>query len=176
MATEVTLRPVSEDDIPFLIRLTNDPEELGEFEWYGWQNSAWYRKQFEENGYLHEKGGLLIVWAGADRVGVVSWRKVISSPVAFHWALGVAMAAHSRGKGYGTATQRSVVRYLFAHTMVNRIEAETEIGNIAEQRALEKAGFTREGVKRGVCFRNGRWHDRVEYSVLRAEVDLGEDA
>ncbi len=42
-----------------------------------------------------------------------------------------------------------MVRYLFTHTLVMRIEADTESGNIAEQRALEKAGFTREGILRG---------------------------
>jgi RimJ/RimL family protein N-acetyltransferase len=61
---------------------------------------------------------------------------------------------------------------LFAHTQVNRIEATTEITNVAEQRALEKAGFTREGILRGATFRQGRWHDQVIYSVLRDEVKL----
>jgi RimJ/RimL family protein N-acetyltransferase len=71
--------------------------------------------------------------------------------------------------------QRLLVRYLFAHTQVSRVEATTEITNAAEQRALEKAGFTREGVLRGTTFRQGRWHDQVIYSVLRDEIKL-EDA
>ena len=58
------------------------------------------------------------------------------------------------------------------HTQVNRIEATTEITNVAEQRALEKAGFTREGILRGTTFRQGRWRDQVIYSVLRDEVKL----
>ena len=71
--------------------------------------------------------------------------------------------------------QRLLVRYLFAHTQVNRVEATTEITNAADQRALEKAGFTREDVLRGTTFRQGRWHDQVIYSVLRDEINL-EDA
>lgn len=63
---------------------------------------------------------------------------------------------------------------MFAYTQVNRIEATTEITNVAEQRALEKAGFTREGILRGTTFRQGRWHDQVIYSVLRDEVELDE--
>jgi RimJ/RimL family protein N-acetyltransferase len=43
---------------------------------------------------------------------------------------------------------------------------------VAEQRALEKAGFTREAILRGTTFRQGRWHDHVIYSVLRDEVNL----
>jgi RimJ/RimL family protein N-acetyltransferase len=58
---------------------------------------------------------------------------------------------------------------------VTRIGAETEITNIAEQRALEKAGFTREGVIRSVMFRDGQWHDGVTYSILRHEVDLNQE-
>ena len=40
---------------------------------------------------------------------------------------------------------------------------------MAEQRALEKAGFTREGVLRHACFRGGEWQDMVVFSKLRGE-------
>ncbi|MEU4725631.1 GNAT family protein [Nonomuraea dietziae] len=80
------------------------------------------------------------------------------------------MAPEFRGKGYGTEAQRRLVRYLFEHTTANRIQASTEIENIAEQRALEKAGFTREGVLRGCGFRAGAWRDGVLYSVIRSDL------
>jgi RimJ/RimL family protein N-acetyltransferase len=93
-----------------------------------------------------------------------------------YWAIGIGLAPEFRGRGYGSAAQRLIVRYLFAHTQVNRIEATTEITNLAEQRALEKAGFTREGILRGTTFRQGQWHDQVIYSVLRDEVKLEDSA
>jgi RimJ/RimL family protein N-acetyltransferase len=81
------------------------------------------------------------------------------------------MAPAGRGRGCGTEAQRLIVRYLFSHApQVNRIQAITEDDNIAGQRALEKAGFAREGVMRGCGFRDGRWRDAVLYSVLRDEV------
>ncbi|MGP4102313.1 GNAT family N-acetyltransferase [Nonomuraea sp. KM90] len=64
------------------------------------------------------------------------------------------------------------MRYLFDHSTANRIEASTELTNVAEQRALEKAGFTRDGVLRGAGFRAGQWRDGVLYSVIRS--DLGQ--
>jgi RimJ/RimL family protein N-acetyltransferase len=121
---------------------------------------------------LSDSGGTLIVLHGTDRVGTVSWRKVQTGPNAFNWAIGIGLAPQFRGRGYGSEAQRVLVRYLFAHTQVNRIEATTEITNVAEQRALEKAGFTREGILRGTTFRQGRWHDQMIYSVLRSEVEL----
>jgi RimJ/RimL family protein N-acetyltransferase len=69
--------------------------------------------------------------------------------------------------------QRLLVDYLFAHTQVNRVEAVAEITNTSEQWALEKAGFTREGVLRGYGFRGGAWRDAIMYSVLREEAGDG---
>jgi RimJ/RimL family protein N-acetyltransferase len=52
---------------------------------------------------------------------------------------------------------------------VQRIEAATEVGNVAEQRALEKAGFTREGVHRCTGWRDGAYRDGVWYSMVRTD-------
>jgi RimJ/RimL family protein N-acetyltransferase len=82
----------------------------------------------------------------------------------------ITLLPEARGQGVGTEAQRQLVRYLFAHALVMRIEADTESGNIAEQRALEKAGFTREGILRSVAYRDGRWRDGVRYSVLCGDL------
>jgi RimJ/RimL family protein N-acetyltransferase len=176
MDGQVTLRPVSEDDLSWLASLRDSPAATGPHEWHGWSDRKWERSQWAESGFLGDNGGMLIVLHGTDRVGSVSWRKVQTGPTAFNWAIGIGLAPEFWGRGYGSAAQRLVVRYLFAHTQVNRIEATTEITNVAEQRALEKAGFTREGVLRGTTFRQGRWHDQVIYSVLRDEVKLDDSA
>ncbi len=125
-----------------------------------------------ENGLLGDDGGFLVVAKGAESLGLMNWRKHKTARVSFCWEIGIALAPEARGRGYGTQAHRLLVAYLFAHTLVNRVEALTETGNIAEQRALEKAGFTREGVLRGIAFRAGRWVDGVIYSILRSEVDL----
>jgi RimJ/RimL family protein N-acetyltransferase len=43
------------------------------------------------------------------------------------------------------------------------------VENIAEQRALERAGFQREGLTRGVQWRDGAYHDGYLYAVLRTD-------
>jgi len=169
---EVFLRPVAEDDLPLLHRCTRDPSATGPFEWYGWQDPERFRRRWEQDRLLGEDGGMLIIADGEHRLGFVSWRKRQGGRISYYWTMGVAVAPEARGRGVGTQAQRQLVRYLFTHTLANRVEAATEIGNIAEQRALEKAGFTTEGVLRGVAFQGGRWHDGALYSVLRAEVDL----
>jgi RimJ/RimL family protein N-acetyltransferase len=46
------------------------------------------------------------------------------------------------------------------------VEAATDVENFAEQRALEKAGFSREGIMRHAQFRDGAWRDIILYSRL----------
>jgi RimJ/RimL family protein N-acetyltransferase len=113
-----------------------------------------------------------MVTSGAEMIGFVNWRQMSTGQISYCWEIGIRLLPQARGRGAGTLAQRLLVRYLFAHSQVNRVQAATEITNVAEQRALEKAGFTREGVLREVGFRGGRWRDSVLYSVLRAEADL----
>jgi RimJ/RimL family protein N-acetyltransferase len=72
-----------------------------------------------------------------------------------------------RGQGYGTAAQRLLTGYLLATTTAHRVEAGTDVENLAEQRALEKAGFTRDGIRRGSQFRGGTRRDMAIYGRLR---------
>jgi RimJ/RimL family protein N-acetyltransferase len=169
---ELELRPVTWSDLSTLYQLTDDPAFTGDFEWHGWHDPHSWRRRWEENGLLGEDGGTLMVARGDEVVGFVNWNKHRMGRASFCWSFGIGLVPEARGQGHGTRAQRMLVRYLFSHTQVNRIEAETDIANIAEQRALEKAGFTRDGVIRGADFHGGRWHDRVLYSVLRSEVDL----
>ena len=171
MDDPVVLRPVIEDDLLWLERMRNDPAATGPHEWHGWRDPGAQRRQWAESGLLTDSGGTLMVICGTEQIGAVSWRKAPTGQVSYCWAIGIVLAPEFRGRGYGSAAQRLLVQYLFAHTQVNRVEAITEITNAGEQRALEKAGFTREGILRGATYRAGRWHDQVIYSVLRDEAE-----
>jgi len=122
-----------------------------------------------------EHKGLLIVELieGSQALGTVSWHRVGYGPPGGSdaWNMGIELAPEARGHGYGVEAQALLARYLFETTLANRVEAQTDVENIAEQRALEKAGFTREGVARGSQFRAGAYHDLVTYSILRNEVE-----
>ncbi|WP_157251815.1 GNAT family N-acetyltransferase [Nonomuraea typhae] len=168
---DVSLRPVREDDLPFLNHLTNDEKGTGAHQWYGWHNPHRHRKRWEENGYISDDGGYLIIARGDDRIGFMSWTKQMTSRVSYCFEMGLIVAPEFRGQGYGTQAQQLLARYLFDHSTVNRVQASTEVTNVAEQRALEKAGFTKEGILRGIGFRAGHWQDGVLYSMLRADLN-----
>lgn len=166
----VILRPVVEDDLPVLEGFLTDPSSAGQFQWLGWSDPGRWRRRWEQDGLLGDDGGRLMVVTGTDRLGIVAWRKVVTSRSSYYWNVGAQLLPGSRGRGFGTQAQRLLVRYLFAHTPVARLEADTETENIAEQRALEKSGFVREGVLRSVLFRDGQWRDVARYSVLRDDA------
>jgi RimJ/RimL family protein N-acetyltransferase len=169
MDDDVTLRLAAEADLALVERLTQDPAQTGEFAWLGWYKLTRFRQWWAENRLISDDIGILMVVREADRLGFVTWHKVPSTPGYYYWNIGIALLPEARGQGYGTQAQRLLARYLFAHTTVQRIEAATEAGNVAEQRALEKAGFTREGVHRCVGWRDGAYRDGVWYSMLRTD-------
>jgi RimJ/RimL family protein N-acetyltransferase len=169
VSDEVRLRPVEEDDLALLEALTQDPETTSEFGYFGWYDLRRHRRKWAEDGLIGPDGGTLLVVVGDERVGMVNWRRRQMTPVSHCWLMGIALLPGSQGRGYGTQAHRLLARYLFAHTTVHRIQADTELDNIAEQRALEKAGFTREGVIRGAGWRDGAWRDGVTYGLLRTD-------
>jgi RimJ/RimL family protein N-acetyltransferase len=59
---------------------------------------------------------------------------------------------------------------LFRLFDIERVEASTDVDNVAEQRSLEKAGYTREGIIRRAQWRAGAYHDLVGYSILREDL------
>jgi RimJ/RimL family protein N-acetyltransferase len=165
----VGLRPVGAADLGFLERFLVDAEAAGPFQWQGWSDPGRWRRRWAQDGLLSDEGGHLIVDQGGEALGFVAWRRAAGWRVPY-WNVGAQLRPDARGRGIGTAAQRLLVDYLFAHSPVVRLEADTETGNLAEQRALEKAGFTREGVLRSVVFRDGRWRDVVRYAVVRGDL------
>ena len=70
------------------------------------------------------------------------------------------------GKGYGAVAQRLLAELLHDRGVV-RVEASTDVTNIAEQRALAKAGFKYEGVMRQSQGRADGIHDLQQWSHIR---------
>jgi len=70
------------------------------------------------------------------------------------------------GRGYATDAMRVRTKFGFEVLNLHRIESEALIENIASQRALEKAGYKREGVFRKRVWIEGQWHDTIRYAIL----------
>lgn len=150
--------------------LTQDPAVMGEFQWFGWHDRLRWRRGWEDDGLIGTDRGTLTADRGGSAVGFVTWHRQQTTVAGYAWEIGIMLLPQARGRGYGSQAQQLLAEYLFAHTTAHRIWAGTETGNIAEQKALEHAGFTREGISRAAGWRDGAWRDGVIYSMLRTDL------
>jgi RimJ/RimL family protein N-acetyltransferase len=167
----VRLRPLVPDDAAALeagYTETADP-----YNWAGHRDAGWMTVAIEERRTLtDERGDLAVVDESDALLGDVSYYRVQTGPskTSSCWAIGISLLPEHRGRGFGAAAQRELARYLFRTTAAERVEADTAADNVAEQRALERAGFVREGVRRSYQWRDGAWHDSVVFAVVRGEL------
>jgi RimJ/RimL family protein N-acetyltransferase len=176
MTEGLRLRPVLEADLDRLDEIFAEPDGIGVFNWGGFTGRGVWRKRFAENGLLSDEKSVLIIELDGLDIGFVSWSKIRTGQVSYVQEFGITVWPEHRGKGHGTTAQRLLARYLFAHDPGHRIQARTELDNLAEQRSLEKAGFIREAVMREYYFRDGAWRDEVVYRMLRSELPVDDQA
>ncbi|WP_299534930.1 GNAT family N-acetyltransferase [uncultured Streptomyces sp.] len=171
MNHEVSLRPVTEADLFLFEREFATEEGTGPYQWFGFTPATGLRRRLPEDGLLGPDGGMLSVAADGETVGRTEWfRSSWGRPdTSSCWTVAIGLFPPVRGRGIGTEAQRLLLGYLFDHTRAERVQAWTDHANIAEQRALEKAGFVQEGVLRRAQWRSGAWHDQVLYAALRGE-------
>ncbi len=166
----LALRAFRAEDLDFLDRLCSDPQALGPFEWVGFGDVRARRRRWEQDGYVApDSTALAVVLSDGTLAGIASWKvRNRSDPdKGLSYEIGLALLPEHRGHGLGTMAQRLLVDYLLNSTTVHRLEAFTDAENIAEQKALERIGFQREGLMREVVFQNGSWRDAVIYALLR---------
>ena len=167
--SRVRLRQATPADAE-LLETWQQPEFVGEFNRFGLPARP-LRAAIRQTGLVGDDRGTLIVEVveGRKPIGSVSWHPAVYGPnvESRAWNIGINLIPEARGHGYGGEAQRLLADHLLATTDANRIEAMTDVENQAEQRALEKAGFRREGVLYGAQFRGGGWHDLVVFSFVR---------
>jgi [ribosomal protein S5]-alanine N-acetyltransferase len=168
----VRLRPIEEADLNLLRRLDTDPAASQPFEWTGFRDPCARRRRWEQDGWIsRDSSHLAVALPDGTLVGIVSWRAIkAGGPEGGCLEIGALLFPEHRGQGLGSAAQRLLVEYLFATTLANRLQGITDVENLAEQRVLERIGFRREGVMRGLAFIGGRWRDGVLYARLRGDT------
>ena len=167
----VRLRDVTAADADLLDAWGAEPATSGEFNDFGGAPEPVDREALARGPLRNERNGQMLVERISDGkpVGTVGWHRTAygPSPESDAWNVGIALIPEARRQGYGAEAQAQLAAHLFDTTSVNRVEAQTDIENVAEQRSLEKAGFVREGLARGAQFRAGRYHDLVTFSRIR---------
>jgi RimJ/RimL family protein N-acetyltransferase len=66
--------------------------------------------------------------------------------------IGYGLVRQERGNGYGTRSVASLIEICRRYPAVSAVLADTDRGNIASQRVLEKNGFARVRTTEGSCY------------------------
>lgn len=170
---DLTLRPWTDDDVPWLVAACNDPaitrwipvipspyteEDARAF--IGGRSRAVPEYSVPEHSYAIEVGGSL---AGAIGMSVNSMN--------YRGRIGYWIAAPARGHGVCTRALRVLSRWALDELGLRRLDLITDPDNVASQRVAEKVGFQREGVMRShLLHPDGRLRDSVLFSLLPGEL------
>ncbi len=170
----VRLRVPAMEDVPLLDAWAASVETRGEFNDFGLPPKESLADTAAKGEFVTETRGSLLIERVADGValGTIDWRPAVYGPgdASRAWQVGLSLAPEFRGQGYGAEALRLVARHLFATTGANRVEASTDVENVASRRALTKAGYVYEGTARGAQFRRGAYHDLMMFAVLRGDL------
>jgi GNAT superfamily N-acetyltransferase len=146
---------VAAGDLELLERGAVDREMRGDAHWWGFHDVGSVRRRFETDGFLGQDDGLLIVEAGGEAIGLVTWHAVHHGqpPWSRGWNMGIALLPEWRGRGYGGPARRALAEYLLATTTALRVEASTQgllwVVQPERQSQLRYAGPCRCGQRSG---------------------------
>lgn len=167
--SRLVLRPALPGDAALIERLFADPEARGSYNFFGFTG---FRPPGDLPAHAPDGArGRLVVEVDGDACGTTSWHAVQFGPTRASESLeiGMSLLPEARGRGVGARATSELVRYLFAHTRTERIQACTDVTNQAACRVLEHAGFSREGVMRAAQWRDGAFRDLALYAIVRAD-------
>ena len=159
---KVSLRVVEREELKLFTDFLNDPDVGSEYMPVLQQSKAKIEEKYDK--LPQEEKWFFIEKKDGNRIGWIS-HSLIDGSMTIEYAL----IPSRRNKGYCAEAVMIMVDYLFLSKGIIRIKAETLTKNLASQRVLEKAGFTKEGIKKKSSFVRGLWQDDIIYSILREE-------
>ena len=150
------------DDEPIL-RFTRVPHPYGE------RDAIDYYTRGEAERERGEGINLAIVTAADDELlGSISMR--IASWADLRGQLGYLVGAHARGRGIASRAIVLLSQWGFRELGLQRIEILVHPDNEPSQRAVEKAGFVREGLLRSYTLVKTTRFDMWSFSALPDEL------
>ncbi|MEU8541269.1 GNAT family protein [Streptomyces sp. NPDC048717] len=164
----VTLRPVTEDDVPAFLPMNSDPEIQRLTGSHADFTEAALRQWYATRGARPDRLDLAVVERASGRV--------VGEAVLNAWdrpnescGFRICLVPDVLGRGLGTEATRLIVGHALETLGLYRVWLEVYAFNPRARRAYEKAGFRAEGVLRGALLWKGERVDATVMSVIAPE-------
>jgi len=164
----LTLRYATADDAPRLLELGRDPEVTRWFSWGPYTDLEQPRAYIAGLPGKREQGELLdflIVHRELGPIGVTGLSEL--SRRNRHATVGSWFGRDWWGSGANVESKALICRLAFEYLGLDRVTAWANTRNGRSQVALERVGFSREGVLRGFHRHGDVLHDVVVFGLLR---------
>jgi len=169
----VLLRPFRRSDISYFLKWFNDPEILQYLDMYLPMTEMSEEKFIEELGTTRAGIDVLLVIEAIEGdssrpIGNCGLHQI--SPKDHNAVFGIIVGERDYwSKGYGLEAARLLLDYGFQQLNLHRISSSAISFNERSIKLHRKVGFREEGRLRQAMFKNGQYHDRVEFGILREE-------
>jgi aminoglycoside 6'-N-acetyltransferase len=160
----VTLRPITADDVPELVRIRSTPEVYAR--WGGGDDLA---ATVTENLSAVDYHTLVVVHEGRV-IGAIQWGEE-DDPEYRHANIDIFLDPAVHGRGLGTDAVRTLARHLITEQGHHRLVIDPAADNTAAIRSYEKVGFRPVGImRRYERAPDGTWHDGLLMDLLAEEL------
>ena len=151
---------------PDIVRFTRLPTRPGEGFVEGWLSR--YERGWEDGS---RAGFAIVADDGNDDGALLGFMALIRIDWdALEAEVGYLLAPAARGRGLAGRALELLSRWALDALGLVRLEAWIDTENGASLRVAERAGYTREGVRRSTHFKAGRRVDMAIYSLLAGEL------
>ena len=171
---KVILRPVKRSDISHFLKWFNDPEVIQYLNMYLPMTEMAEEKWIEDLATRGRAGtdAHFVIEAmdgdGNTPIGTIGLHGI--SPKDHGALFGIAIGEKDYwSKGYGTEATWLLLDYGFRQLNLHRIWSAAFVFNERSIKLHKRVGFREEGRQREAMFKNGDFHDIVEFGLLRDE-------
>jgi RimJ/RimL family protein N-acetyltransferase len=161
---KIKLRAIEPEDIPIVSDWLNNIEYQGQYTPMHQKSKKEWMNHFSNISEDHKE--FVIEKKDGTKIGLIIYFMVQGGPYRF-LEIGYSITIPERKKGYCTEAVKILIDFLFLSQAIERIQATADSRNIASQKVLEKAGFTKEGTLRKAVFIKGNYIDISLFSMLR---------
>ncbi len=165
----VTIRRATPDDVDFLVELVTHEDVEPFLAAVRAKGRDEILEEIARTTSEPEAYGVFVIEVDGARAGTMRFERTNERSRIASLG-GLAVHPDRRGGKVADTAARLFQRHLFEDLGFHRLQMEIYGFNERAMRHAERAGFTREGVRRKAYWRNDEWVDGVLYGVLDDEV------